>query len=176
MSLTKTVIPQPDGSTREHYDHDAEGGRTSVVYSGPSIFGRVTLADGTTYEVNDPYTEVLAGHLGETMHRIGLRFEDEGHPKHTDRLASRNPTQAEVIQAKLSHPFVHLCDDTCGAFARPIDEILAKYDEQLDALGHGDVIGTSEHDAARKTIKAQHAAHLKLRKAILASQKAADDA
>jgi hypothetical protein len=51
-----------------------------VVLTGP-IKGRVTLADGTTYDVSDHAVPVESPeHAAELAHLIGLHYEAEGHP------------------------------------------------------------------------------------------------
>jgi hypothetical protein len=50
-----------------------------VVMTGP-ITGSVTLEDGTTYDVTQPFVEVDPDHAEEVAHLIGQRYADEGHP------------------------------------------------------------------------------------------------
>ncbi len=53
------------------------------MVTGP-ITGHVTVPDGTVYDVSEPVIEVKPGHEAHVAHQIGLRYEREGHPLHTD--------------------------------------------------------------------------------------------
>ena len=66
----------PDGTPHVHYKSDGH-----VVLTGP-IRGQVQLENGTVYDVTEPVIEVDPNHADEVAHRIGLRYEAEGHPDH----------------------------------------------------------------------------------------------
>jgi hypothetical protein len=107
-----------DGTPLYHYASDGP-----VVFTGNTISGPVTLPDGTTYDVTEPFIEVASvEHAGLVSHAIGLRYETEGHPLHRPSVSDPDPA-----------PFVHLCDDGhCGEQARPLDESLASFEARTN--------------------------------------------
>jgi hypothetical protein len=96
MALQKFNIgTNEDGTPRFHFEHDGDPA-TRVVYTGP-ISGKVTLPDGTEYDVTDHFIEVAPGHEGLVSCAIGKRHEAEGHPLHDPEI-----------------PFTHECTDHCA--------------------------------------------------------------
>jgi hypothetical protein len=64
-----------------HYHYYAPGAH--VVVTGP-ITGTVDTEDGTTYDVTENVIAVHPEHAAQVGDMIGLRYEMEGHPSHTD--------------------------------------------------------------------------------------------
>lgn len=97
MAITKTYLRQnEDGTPHFHYESDGH-----VVITGPA-YGPVTTSDGTVYDVSDQVIEVAGPvHAGEVVHLIGVMHEERGHPDHAP-----------------DSPFVHTCEDSCGALKR----------------------------------------------------------
>lgn len=83
MALVKTNIgTTPDGRPLFHY-HQTDPA-VPVVVVGP-LTGTVTTSDGTTYDVTPEVIEVASEeHAAEVAHEVALRYEAEGHPRHTD--------------------------------------------------------------------------------------------
>lgn len=110
MTIKKEYVGEnPDGSqqfaissdhpNQYHAVDNPDPEAVGIIWTGP-IFGKVTAADGTLYEVSDDFIEAPMKHHGEISHAIGARHTAEGHPKHT------NPDV----------PYVHECTDHCGGF------------------------------------------------------------
>jgi hypothetical protein len=145
MGLSKQVDTLADGTTRTAFVHDGTPSETAVA-TGP-IYGRVTTGDGTSYNVGEDVICVPNAHLGEVMHLIGVRYEQEGHPNHSD----------DGPDGALGEPFVHICTPVCGDVGRSVDEVADAYNDSLTRLGHDHLIGTPEHDAFVAQIHAKHA-------------------
>jgi hypothetical protein len=71
----------PDGSP--HYQYIAEDGET-LVLTGP-IVAKLTMSDGTVYDVTDNVVAVADEHHDELVHAIGDHYEANGHPHHDAR-------------------------------------------------------------------------------------------
>lgn len=98
MTLLKYRLgDNEDGSP--HYLYVSNDPTRAVVVTGP-ITGTVETADGTTYDVTESVIETDMEHHGEVGHAIGIRHEEEGHPKHNGAG---------------DDPFFHSCNDLCGA-------------------------------------------------------------
>lgn len=102
LEMRKIAIgTNADGSIHHHFLPD-DPATAHVVYTGP-LTGSVKLADGSEYDVTDQWIQVESvDHAQHVSHAIGMRYETEGHPQHTDGT-----------------PFVHACADTCGTAADP---------------------------------------------------------
>lgn len=71
-----------DGSP--HFRVESDDPTKRLVYTGPYIFGPVTLPDGTVYDVSPVIIEVDAGHELLVSDAIGARHQADGHPLHDD--------------------------------------------------------------------------------------------
>lgn len=122
-----------DGSP--HYAYTGE----HVLYTGPFIEGYVTLADGTVVDVSPKVIAVDSPEqAAEIDHHIGIRHEEEGHPRHAPTPEDPHP-----------EPFLHLCTDRCGTLKRPDSHpmqamALARAQRHTDGVADG---GTRDHHA-----------------------------
>lgn len=112
MTLLKYRLgDNEDGSP--HYLYVSNDPTKAAVITGP-ITGTVAVADGTVYDVTEAVVEVDLAHHGEIAHAIGIRHEEEGHPKH---------------RGEGDLPFFHSCNDLCGALT--VKEKLVEPEQQM---------------------------------------------
>lgn len=126
-----------DGRPRVHYRQEPPDPSKPVLYAGP-VSGPVELADGTVYEVSPDWVETAShAHAGELSHRICVRHEEEGHPL--------NRPRTDPGYDPLRDEFHHTCTDACGPLARSPEEQEAAFEQRLQRLGYGHLVGTLRH-------------------------------
>lgn len=144
MPLIREIV---DG--RVNYRQDPPDASKPVLLTGP-VSRPIQLADGTVIDVSDPFIELAsAEQAGEVSHRIGLHYEDEGHPGHQSRFsADYDPLRDE---------FHHTCTDSCGTFRRTPEEQEQAFAARLRKLGYAGLVDTDEHQLAVARLAAMRA-------------------
>ena len=144
MAIRESVNPD---TGQPHFDVDGH-----AVITGP-VRGVVETSDGTQYDVTPAVIEVpvdVEHHVGELDHIIGVMHEQAGHPTAEPRGSARyNPLRDE---------YVHVCRDHCGPHKRTPKEAEQQFAARLDRLGHGDLVGTTQHVEVVRQIHAAHKA------------------
>ena len=123
MVMHKTRLGTTDrGEPLYHFESDG-----AVVVTGP-IVGKVTLADGTEYDVTEPVIEVRDGHQLHVANAIGERHAAEGHPHHGD---PSSPHYSPFVH----EPLIGTITRADGAIGAVTQAQLDEFDAQLDKLG-----------------------------------------
>jgi hypothetical protein len=137
------------GQTRLNYVQDPPDASKPVMLTGP-VSAPIELADGTVIDVSPPFIELASvEQAGEVSHRIGLRYEEEGHPGHQSRFSDGyDPLRDE---------FHHTCDSGCGAFARTPEEQEQAFAARLRRLGYARLVDTDEHQQVVARLAAMRA-------------------
>lgn len=116
MTMERTQIgSKDDGAPIWHYDYkghpdDVEGNTGGLILTGP-ISGKVTLSDGTEYDVTPEVIEHAPGHYGPIAHHIDKMHEELGGVPVGPNMVRQGHADGR--------PFTHVCTDVCGAEATP---------------------------------------------------------
>jgi hypothetical protein len=133
-----------DGRPVYNYRQEPLDPSKPVLYTGP-IKGDIVLAAGARYNVSDDFVECAShAHAGELSHHIGIRHEQDGHPSHKPRNHTGSVDDPEPYHP-LRDEFHHVCSPACGDVARTHEQHVAEFNARLEALGHGDHVGSDDH-------------------------------
>lgn len=143
MAITKTF----DG---EKFAYVSDDPSCHALLTGP-VFGSVSAADGTSYNVSQDWVEVKNEHVGEVMHQIGLKHEGNGNP--------HGRSQSDPAYNPIEDEFVHICNAACGSLRRSADEIAAAFNARLAQVGQDHIVGTEDHGNKLAHIQREVAMH-----------------
>lgn len=141
FKITDTGELHPESGRRvSNYEQTPPDESKLAVYTGPWARGTYTAVDGTEYNVSDDFVEMPADHFGEISHKLGIEYEDLGHPVHKQRGYTA-AHKGELDYDPLVDEYQHICSSHCGSLQRTADEHVSQFNSRLSRLGMGDHVG-----------------------------------